>query len=159
MTSTFRRGVWSAGLLFLIAAWAVGGRGQQAGNPASQAASAQDAGAIDREKIEKAFPAQTPYSPYAGRNHPSRPYFGDTHLHTAFSMDAGAFGARLGPPEAFRFARGEEVTSNTGQPVKLSRPLDFLVVADHSDGFGFFPLIVGGGSAVMADPQTRNGTT
>ena len=54
-------------------------------------------------------------------------------------MDAGAIGARLGPPDAFRFARGEEVTSNTGQPVKLSRPLDFLVVADHSDGFGFFP--------------------
>ena len=70
-------------------------------------------------------------------------------------MDAGAIGARLGPPDAFRFARGEEVTSNTGQPVKLSRPLDFLVVADHSDGFGFFPLIVGGDPAIMADPQGR----
>ena len=96
-----------------------------------------------------------PYSPYAGRNYPTRPFFGDTHLHTAFSIDAGAFGARLGPPDAFRFARGEEVTSNTGQPVKLSRPLDFLVVADHSDGFGFFPLIVGGAPAIMADPQGK----
>ncbi len=70
-------------------------------------------------------------------------------------MDAGAFGARLGPADAFRFARGEEVTSNSGQPVKLSRPLDFLVVADHSDGFGFFPLIVGGDPTIMADPQGR----
>jgi hypothetical protein len=70
-------------------------------------------------------------------------------------MDAGAFGARLTPADAFRFARGEEVTSSSGQPAKLSRPLDFLVVADHSDGFGLFPLIVGGDSAIMADAQGR----
>ena len=76
------------------------------------------------------------------------PLFGDTHLHTGFSMDAGAFGARLTPRDAYRFARGEEITSNTGQPVKLSRPLDFLVVADHSDGMGFFPQLMGG------DPDT-----
>jgi hypothetical protein len=116
---------------------------------------AQDSGALVKSDAEKAFPAKPPYSPYAGRNYPTRPHFGDTHLHTAFSMDAGAFGARLGPADAFKFARGEEVTSNTGQPVKLSRPLDFLVVADHSDGFGFFPLIVGGAPAIMADPQGR----
>ena len=54
-------------------------------------------------------------------------------------MDAGAFGARLTPRDAYRFARGEEVTASSGQPAKLSRPLDFLVVADHSDGMGFFP--------------------
>ena len=116
---------------------------------------AQDAGVHDKEDVGKAFPARPPYSPYAGRTYPTRPFFGDTHLHTAFSMDAGAFGARLGPRDAFRFARGEEVTSKSGQPVKLSRPLDFLVVADHSDGFGFFPLIVGGDPAIMADPQGR----
>src|SRR6185436_9600821 len=103
----------------------------------------------------KVFPAKTSYSPYAGRTYPTRPYFGDTHLHTSFSMDAGAFGARLGPPDAFRFARGEEVLSNSGQPVKLSRPLDFLVVSDHSDGFGFFPLIVGADPKIMADPQGK----
>lgn len=116
---------------------------------------AQDAGHHDPADVAKAFPKKAPYSPYAGRNFPTRPYFGDTHLHTSFSMDAGAFGARLGPADAFRFARGEEVTSNSGQPVKLSRPLDFLVVADHSDGFGFFPLIVGGDPTIMADPQGR----
>ena len=116
---------------------------------------AQDAGEHNPADIEKAFSKKAPYSPYAGRNFPTRPFFGDTHLHTAFSMDAGAFGARLGPPDAFRFAKGAEVTSNSGQPVKLSRPLDFLVVADHSDGFGFFPLILAGDAAIMADPQGR----
>src|SRR5687768_8165941 len=77
--------------------------------------------------------AQRAYSPYAGRSYPTRPYFGDTHLHTSFSMDAGAFGARLGPREAYAFAQGHEVTASSGQRAKLSRPLDFLVVADHSD--------------------------
>jgi hypothetical protein len=116
--------------------------------------SAQDAGQHDPAAAAKAFPKAS-YSPYVGRNYPTRPYFGDTHLHTSFSFDAGAFGARLTPADAFKFARGEEVTSNTGQPVKLSRPLDFLVVADHSDGMGFFPLIFGGDPAIMADPQGR----
>jgi hypothetical protein len=112
-------------------------------------------GTMDKATAEKAFPARVPYSPYAGRRYPTRPLFGDTHMHTAFSMDAGAFGARLGPREAFRFAQGEELLSNSGQPVKLSRPLDFLVVADHSDGFGFFTLINEGDPSIMADPQGR----
>ncbi len=116
---------------------------------------AQDAGHHDPEQVGKAFPTRPSYSPYAGRAYPTRPFFGDTHLHTAFSMDAGAFGARLTPADAFRFARGEEVTSNTGQRVKLSRPLDFLVVADHSDGFGLFPMIMAADPAVMGDPQGR----
>jgi uncharacterized protein DUF3604 len=59
-------------------------------------------------------------------------------------MDAGAFGCRLGPRDAYRFARGEEITASTGQPAKLSRPLDFLVVADHPDRFGFFPQLMSG---------------
>ena len=116
---------------------------------------AQDTGTPDKAKVANAFPAKPPYSPYAGRNFPTRPYFGDTHLHTSYSMDAGAFGARLGPQDAYRFARGEQVMSSTGQPVKLARPLDFLVVSDHSDGMGFFPLIFAGGPEVMADPQGR----
>jgi hypothetical protein len=109
----------------------------------------------DKAKVENAFPSKPHYSPYADRNFPIRPYFGDTHLHTSFSMDAGAFGARLTPDDAYAFARGEQVTSSTGQPVKLSRPLDFLVVADHSDGMGFFPLIFASDPTIMADPQGR----
>ena len=136
------RHLLSAWLAIAVVGWASVGSGQ-------------DAGMHDKASVEAAFPKKAPYSPYAGRAYPTRPFFGDTHLHTAFSMDAGAFGARLAPADAFRFARGEEVTSNTGQPVKLSRPLDFLVVADHSDGFGFFPLVVGGGPTIMADPQGK----
>lgn len=113
------------------------------------------AGTAEKAQIEKIFPSKSPYSPYAGRNFPTLPLFGDTHLHTAFSMDAGAFGARLTPRDAYRFARGEELLSNTGQPVKLSRPLDFLVVADHSDGFGFFPQLMGGDPVLLATPQGR----
>ena len=110
---------------------------------------------MDKDKIEKVFDAKPVYSPYANRNFPNRPLFGDTHLHTAYSMDAGASGTRLVARDAYKFARGEQVTSNTGQPVKLSRPLDFLVVADHSDGFGFFPLLMSGAPSIMADPQAK----
>jgi len=70
-------------------------------------------------------------------------------------MDAGAAGARLTPRDAYRFARGEEVTASSNQPVKLSRPLDFLVVADHSDGFGFFPQLMSGDPELVATPQGR----
>ena len=112
-------------------------------------------GAPEKETAEKVFPSKPPYSPYVGRNFPTRPFFGDTHLHTGFSMDAGAFGARLSPRDAYQFAKGEEIAASSGQRVKLARPLDFLVVADHSDGFGFFPLIIGGDPKVMADPQGR----
>jgi hypothetical protein len=119
------------------------------------AAVAQDSGELSKGAAEKVFPTKPPYSPYARRNFPTRPLFGDTHLHTAFSMDAGAFGARLTPRDAYVFAKGNEITSSSGQPVKLSRPLDFLVVADHSDGMGFFPLLIGGDPKIMADPQGR----
>jgi hypothetical protein len=96
-----------------------------------------------------------PYSPYAQRTFPTMPLWGDTHLHTAISFDAGAFGARLLPPDAYRFAKGEEVISSTGQPVRLSRPLDFLVVADHSDNMGFFPNLQAGAPYVMASEKGR----
>ena len=96
-----------------------------------------DVGNKSAEALQDYYPSKPNYSPYAGRNFSVRPLFGDTHLHTSFSMDAGAFGARLNPNDAYRFARGEEVTSTSGQRVKLSRPLDFLVVVDHSDGMGF----------------------
>jgi hypothetical protein len=95
------------------------------------------------------------FSPYVERPYPMRPLFGDTHLHTSFSFDAGAFGARLSPEDAYRFARGEELTSSTGQRVRLSRPLDFLVVADHSDNMGFFPKLLAGEPAYLADPDGR----
>jgi hypothetical protein len=100
-------------------------------------------------------PAGRPYSPYADRAFPTDVYFGDTHVHTALSADAGGGGTRLLPRDAYRFARGEQVVSNTGQPVKLSRPLDFYMITDHSDGMGAITDIIGGAPNILADEQGR----
>jgi len=122
---------------------------------ALQPSTAQDTGSPDKEKLGKGFPIKPPYSPYVARNYPTRPFFGDTHLHTSFSFDAGAFGARLGPRDAYIFAKGNEVTASSGQPAKLSRPLDFLVVSDHSDQMGFFPDLFAGKPSLLADPTGK----
>ena len=92
------------------------------------------------------------YSPYAQRQTTLTPLWGDTHLHTDISMDAGAFGNRLGLDEAYQFARGDQVVSTTGIPVRLSRPLDWLVIADHSDNMGFFPDLRAGAAHILKDP-------
>jgi Protein of unknown function (DUF3604) len=122
---------------------------------AADEAITSDEGQLDLKEITPLYGTKPPYSPYAGRNFPTRPFFGDTHLHTSLSMDAGAFGARLGPKDAYRFAKGEEVTASSGQRVKLSRPLDFMVVADHSDNMGFFPDLFAGNPKVLEDPTGR----
>lgn len=96
------------------------------------------------------------YSPYAGRNFPTQVYWGDTHLHTNLSLDARAFGVTLGPEEAYRFARGEEVTSTNGERLQLSRPLDFLAITDHSDGVGAMNEIVAGNPSLISDPTVRD---
>jgi len=93
-------------------------------------------------QLDSLFPPGTPYSPYANRTFPERPLWGDSHLHTALSMDAGGFGNRLGLDEAYRFARGEQVTASSGQPVRLARPLDWLAITDHSDGMGMITDIL-----------------
>lgn len=81
------------------------------------------------------------YSPYLEDHYPQNVYFGDTHLHTSWSTDAGMGGAKLGPDEAYRIARGEEVTSFAGWRFKLIRPLDFIVVADHAENLGIADFI------------------
>ena len=93
------------------------------------------------------------YSPYAARNFATHPLWGDTHLHTGNSFDAGAFGATLMPEDAFRFARGDEVVSSTGIPIRLSRPLDWLAVTDHSDNVGFFPDLRAGNENILSVPS------
>ncbi|MBW2495756.1 MAG: DUF3604 domain-containing protein [Deltaproteobacteria bacterium] len=96
------------------------------------------------------------YSPYAERDFAGQVFWGDTHLHTSYSMDAGAFGNRLGLDEAYRFARGEQVTASGGQMARLSRPLDFLVIADHSDNMGFFPDLFAGKEHILSDPTGKD---
>lgn len=96
-----------------------------------------------------------PYSPYANRSFPTQVFFGDTHVHTALSADAGGGGTTLLPRDSYRLARGEQVISNTGQPVKLSRPLDFYMITDHSDGMGAITDILSGSPNIMADAQGK----
>jgi len=108
----------------------------------------------DGQILSKAYTG-TAYSPYAGRDFASNAYWGDTHLHTDLSMDAGAFGNRLGLDEAYRFARGEQVESTNAGPVRLSRPLDFLVIADHSDNMGFFPDMLAGAPHILSNPKGK----
>ena len=81
------------------------------------------------------------YSPYPQQNFPNQVYFGETHLHTSFSTDAGMIGNTLGPNDAFRIARGLPFVSSMGVPGRLSRPFDFVVVADHSENLGLAPAI------------------
>ncbi|WKK67429.1 DUF3604 domain-containing protein [Lutimonas zeaxanthinifaciens] len=104
------------------------------------------------EKIHK----KRGYSPYAGRYFPTQVFWGDTHLHTSNSLDARAFGTVLGPEEAYRLARGEEITATHGEKVKLSRPLDWLVVADHSDGMGAMNEIIKGDPNLMSDATVKD---
>jgi hypothetical protein len=113
-----------------------------------------DIGTLDSATAEKVFPAKPPYSPYAGRNFPTRPLFGDTH-RIRRSRWTRALLARGSDPGRLSFAKGDEITASSGQRAKLSRPLDFLVVSDHSDGFGFFPQLMSGDPDLLATPQGR----
>ncbi|TMV08925.1 DUF3604 domain-containing protein [Ruegeria sediminis] len=119
---------------------------------AASVASAQYVPSV--ESLEGVYKGKT-YSPYAKRDFPSNVYWGDTHLHTALSPDAGLFGNTLGLEEAYRFNRGEEVVSATGLPVRLARPLDFLVVTDHSDMMGFATDLAKGAPNILATEQGK----
>jgi hypothetical protein len=113
------------------------------------------AGSVQTDDVKGVFKAPG-YSPYAGRNFPTQVYWGDTHLHTNNSLDARAFGVTLGPEDAYRFARGEEITTSHGERIKLSRPLDWLVVTDHSDAMGAMKEIVAGNPELMRDPVLKD---
>jgi hypothetical protein len=95
------------------------------------------------------------YLPDPNRKHPERVLWGDEHVHTGWSMDAGVSGAVLSPEDAVRFARGETVKSNTGQMAKLERPHDWIAVTDHSDGMGAIPEMLGRNPEFMADPTIK----
>ena len=92
------------------------------------------------------------YSPYPGEDFPNQVFFGDTHLHTSYSTDAGMVGCTLTPEDAYRFAMGESVTSSTGLPARLNRPLDFLVVSDHAENLGLAPAIAESNPDLLKNP-------
>ena len=92
------------------------------------------------------------YSPYPEKTFPNRVYFGDTHLHTAYSTDAGMVGCILTPEDAYRISRGEVITSSHGLPVSLPRPLDFVVVTDHAENLGLAPAIMESNPDLLGNP-------
>ena len=95
----------------------------------------------------------TSFAPFSlAGDTPTRAYFGDTHLHTSFSPDAGMAGTTVGPNEAYQFVLGETVTSNTGQQAKMAKPLDFVVIADHAENLGLADAIANADPALLADP-------
>ncbi|QBY02991.1 DUF3604 domain-containing protein [Thalassotalea sp. HSM 43] len=95
------------------------------------------------------------FSPPANSDMPRNVYWGDSHLHTGLSLDAGLFGNTVGLDEAYRLAKGEEITSSTGLPVKLARPLDWLIVTDHTDLMGIATDIKSGTDNILADPKGK----
>ena len=115
---------------------------------------AQERESVDPRNIEKLY-ERSGYSPYAGRAYPTQVFWGDTHLHTSISLDARAFGTQLGHEDAYRFARGEEVIASGGERAQLSRPLDFLVVADHAEAYGTMNEIAKGNPMLMTDPVVK----
>ena len=92
------------------------------------------------------------YSPNVDDVNPNQVFFGDTHLHTSYSFDAGMIGDTLGPEQAYLFAKGHTVTASLGQKARLSRPLDFLVIADHAESLGIAPLLAEASPIALADP-------
>jgi isopentenyl diphosphate isomerase/L-lactate dehydrogenase-like FMN-dependent dehydrogenase len=89
---------------------------------------------------------------------PQNAYFGDTHVHTGWSADAGLDGAVKSPEDAYRFAKGEEVKSNTGLKAKLHRSYDWFMVTDHSDAMGVVNEIVAGNPRCSPTRCSRDGT-
>ena len=106
---------------------------------------------VHTASIRESVAQESKYSPYASPDHPVRAYWGDQHLHSSWSADAATSGTTVGPEEALRFARGEEVTSTTGQRVRLARPLDWLALSDHSDLMGVITEVKAGNPELMKD--------
>ncbi len=100
------------------------------------------AGCADREVAPGRAPGEA-HVPCADRNPLRNLYFGDLHVHTAYSFDATVFDVRTRPEDAYRFARGEllalpplDADGRGTQILQLDRPLDFAAVTDHSEFLG-----------------------
>jgi len=124
---------------------------------------------IDRQNEKKATPVTfaqrglamltifycVSYSPALAAAEPQQPLWGDTHLHTSLSGDAVAYGLLRSPADAYNIATGKRVTTPEGQIIQLTRPLDFLVIADHAEGYGLVKAIIDGNQKLLKDPVIR----
>ena len=82
-------------------------------------------------------------------------YFGETHMHTAYSLDAFIGGTRQTPGDAYRAARGESVIVN-GKPHQIRRPLDFAAVTDHAEYMGEMYSALNPGRQAMTTLKSRS---
>ncbi len=74
---------------------------------------------------------------HAQRNPERDAYFGETHIHTSWSVDAWVMGNRLtGPDDALKYAQGQTIKHPLGYDIKINTPLDFMGVTDHSEYVG-----------------------
>ncbi|QFU74162.1 DUF3604 domain-containing protein [Halioglobus maricola] len=106
--------------------------------------------------LSAAHVAADSYSPHAGETYPTQLLFGETHVHSALSADAGGGGTKMMPRDVYRFAAGAEVSSNTGQQVRLFRPFDFFALTEHTDGMGSITDVLRGAPNILADPQGKH---
>lgn len=136
--------VINAGKWFIAMAWLVSGGVVASDRP----------NAILLMAAEEVRREDAQYSPMVGQTWPDNVYWGDTHVHTSYSSDAFVGGARVTPDEAYRFAKGETIRGNSGEPVRLNRPLDFLMVSDHAENLGVLTRLAGYDGNV---PDTEDG--
>jgi hypothetical protein len=120
---------WSPSALAALVLVLVGGcRSEVHSNGAASPAAPPIAAAASAPTVEQ-LEAAVPENPLKDA------YFGETHVHTSYSLDAYIGGARITPDGAYRFAKGEEVTVN-GLRHTIGRPLDFVAVSDHAEFLG-----------------------
>src|SRR5437867_2868995 len=86
-----------------------------------------------------------------------RPFFGELHLHTSYSIDAFVFNVRNDPHASYDFARGLTLPlTSLGSPtqsIQLARPLDFAAVTDHAEGFGVAYICATAGTPGYDSPE------
>ncbi|MGH8035983.1 MAG: DUF3604 domain-containing protein, partial [Lysobacterales bacterium] len=147
---------FALGLAFSIAVFSIAGCSKPAGPEQVEPEEAADASAaVEQPAAAPTGNDASAYLPNPDRAYPERVLWGDEHIHTGWSADAGLGGATLGPEDAVRFALGQEVKSSTGQMAKLKRPLDWIAVTDHSDGMGVINQLRAGNVEFLADPRAK----
>src|SRR5262252_437868 len=90
------------------------------------------------------------------RNPDRNAYFGETHIHTSWSVDAWLMGNRLtGPDDALKYAQGQTIKHPLGYDIKIDTPLDFMGVTDHSEYVGVTKEANTPGSALSKLPEAQ----
>jgi len=83
-------------------------------------------------------------------------YFGETHIHTSWSVDAWVMGNRItGPDEAYKYAQGQTIKHPMGFDIKIDTPLDFMGVTDHAEYVGITKQANTPGSYVSKLPEAQ----